>query len=136
MDPDAFIQTGVYGTYVMLEAAREFGLERYHQISTDEVYGDIPAGYSSVESDPLRPRSPYSASKASGDLLVQSYFTTYELPVTISRGSTTSGLTNIWRKWCRYSPPMLWRINRCPYTAMVGRCVSINTSWIIVKRLI
>lgn len=91
MDPDAFIQTGVYGTYVMLEAAREFGLERYHQISTDEVYGDIPAGYSSVESDPLRPRSPYSASKASGDLLVGSYFTTYELPVTISRGSNNIG---------------------------------------------
>ena len=91
MNPDAFIQTGVYGTYVMLEAAREFGLKRYHQISTDEVYGDIPHGYSSVESDPLRPRSPYSASKASGDLLVQSYFTTYNTPVTISRGSNNIG---------------------------------------------
>ena len=67
--PDAFIQTGVYGTYVLLEAAKNHGL-RYHQISTHEVYGHIPAGYSSVETDKLDPRSPYAASKASGDLLV------------------------------------------------------------------
>jgi len=58
-DPDAFIHTDVIGTHVLLEAARKFGLERYHQISTDEVYGHIPAGYSLVESDPVAPRSPY-----------------------------------------------------------------------------
>jgi dTDP-glucose 4,6-dehydratase len=91
LDPDAFIQTDVYGTYVLLEAARKFGLERYHQISTDEVYGHVPHGYSSKESDPLVPRSPYAASKASGDLLVYSYFITYELPVTITRGSNNIG---------------------------------------------
>lgn len=91
MDPDAFIQTDVYGTYVLLEAARRFGLERYHQISTDEVYGHIPAGYSSKEADPLVPRSPYAASKASGDLMVNAYFVTYDLPVTISRGSNNIG---------------------------------------------
>lgn len=91
MNPDAFIQTGVYGTYVLLEAARKFELERYHQISTDEVYGHIPAGYSSKEGDKLDPRSPYSASKASGDLLVNSYFITYDLPVTITRGSNNIG---------------------------------------------
>ncbi|MBP6803763.1 MAG: dTDP-glucose 4,6-dehydratase, partial [Chloroflexi bacterium] len=91
MQPDAFIQTGVYGTYVLLEAARQFGLERYHQISTDEVYGHIPAGYSSVETDKLDPRSPYAASKASGDLLVNAYFITYGLPVTITRGSNNIG---------------------------------------------
>ncbi|HID51397.1 MAG TPA: dTDP-glucose 4,6-dehydratase [Anaerolineae bacterium] len=91
MNPDAFIQTGVYGTYVLLEAARRLGLERYHQISTDEVYGHIPAGYSSVETDKLDPRSPYAASKASGDLLVNSYFITYDLPVTITRGSNNIG---------------------------------------------
>ena len=91
LDPDAFIQTGVYGTYTLLEAARKFGLERYHQISTDEVYGHIPHGQSSVESDKLAPRSPYAASKASGDLLVNAYFITYGLPVTITRGSNNIG---------------------------------------------
>ncbi len=90
MDPDAFIQTGVYGTYVLLEAAKKHGL-RYHQISTDEVYGHIPEGYSSVETDKLDPRSPYAASKASGDLLVNAYFVTYGLPVTITRGSNNIG---------------------------------------------
>lgn len=91
MDPDAFIQTDVYGTYVLLEAARRFGLERYHQISTDEVYGHIPAGTSSKEPDPLVPRSPYAASKASGDLMVNAYYVTYDLPVTVSRGSNNIG---------------------------------------------
>ncbi|MCB8948000.1 MAG: dTDP-glucose 4,6-dehydratase [Ardenticatenaceae bacterium] len=90
MNPDAFIQTGMYGTYVLLEAAKKHGL-RYHQISTDEVYGHIPEGYSSVESDKLDPRSPYAASKASGDLLVNAYFITYGLPVTITRGSNNIG---------------------------------------------
>lgn len=91
MNPDAFIQTSVYGTYVLLEAARKYKLERYHQISTDEVYGHIPPGYSSKETDNLVPRSPYAASKASADLLVQSYFITYNLPVTITRGSNNIG---------------------------------------------
>jgi dTDP-glucose 4,6-dehydratase len=91
LSPDAFIQTGVYGTYVLLEAAKNHGLERYHQISTDEVYGHIPAGYSSVETDKLDPRSPYAASKASGDLLVNAYFITYGLPVTLTRGSNNIG---------------------------------------------
>jgi dTDP-glucose 4,6-dehydratase len=91
LNPDAFIQTGVYGTYVLLEAAKNLGLERYHQISTDEVYGHIPQGYSSVESDKVDPRSPYAASKASGDLMVNAYFITYHLPVTITRGSNNIG---------------------------------------------
>ncbi len=91
MDPDAFIQTSVYGTYVLLEATRRFRLERYHQISTDEVYGHIPAGYSSTETDALEPRSPYAASKASADLMVNAYFVTYDLPVTITRGSNNVG---------------------------------------------
>ncbi|MDT8305990.1 MAG: dTDP-glucose 4,6-dehydratase [Anaerolineae bacterium] len=91
MDPDAFIRTDVYGTYVLLEAARRYGLERYHQISTDEVYGHIPEGQSSLETDPLVPRSPYAASKASGDLMVNAYFVTYGLPVTLSRGSNNIG---------------------------------------------
>ncbi len=91
MDPDAFIQTSVYGTYTLLEVARSMGLERYHQISTDEVYGHIPAGQSSVETDKVDPRSPYAASKASADLLVNAYHITYDLPVTITRGSNNIG---------------------------------------------
>jgi dTDP-glucose 4,6-dehydratase len=91
MNPDAFIQTDVVGTYVLLEAARKFGLERYHQISTDEVYGHIPPGHSSLETDPVAPRSPYAASKTSGDLMALAYFVTYGLPVTITRGSNNIG---------------------------------------------
>ena len=91
MAPDAFIQTDVYGTYVLLEAARQFGLERYHQISTDEVYGHVPEGHASRETDNLAPRSPYAASKASADLMVNAYFVTYNLPVTITRGANNIG---------------------------------------------
>lgn len=91
LDPDAFIQTSVYGTYTLLEAARSLNLERFHQISTDEVYGHIPMGRSSKETDNLEPRSPYAASKASADLLVNAYYITYGLPVTISRGSNNIG---------------------------------------------
>jgi dTDP-glucose 4,6-dehydratase len=90
MEPDAFIQTDVFGTYVLLEAARSLGLERFHQISTDEVYGHVPTG-ASRETDPVDPRSPYAASKASADLMVRAYFVTYELPVTITRGSNNIG---------------------------------------------
>lgn len=91
MNPDAFIQTNVYGTYVLLEATRQFHLERFHQVSTDEVYGDVPLGYASGESDPVAPRSPYASSKASGDLMTLAYFTTYGLPVTITRGANNIG---------------------------------------------
>src|SRR5690606_25988385 len=91
MDPDAFIQTSVYGTYVLLETARSNNLERYHQISTDEVYGHIPFGQSSKETDALEPRSPYAASKASADLLVNAYHTTSDLPVPSTRGSNNIG---------------------------------------------
>ena len=90
MNPDAFVKTDVYGTSVLLEAARRFNLERYHQISTDEVYGHVPVG-SSRETDPLEPRSPYAASKASADLMVNAYHITYGLPVTITRGSNNIG---------------------------------------------
>lgn len=89
--PDAFIQTSVIGTYTLLEVAREYGLQRFHQISTDEVYGHVPAGRSSHEGDPVDPRSPYSASKASADLLVNAYHVTYGLPTTITRGSNNIG---------------------------------------------
>ncbi len=90
MDPDAFIKTDVYGAYVLLEATREFGLERMHQVGTDEVYGHVPEG-ASKETDTVAPRSPYAASKASADLMVNAYHVTYGLPVTITRGANNVG---------------------------------------------
>jgi dTDP-glucose 4,6-dehydratase len=86
-----FIMTDVYGTFVLLEAAREnSGLRRFVQISTDEVYGSVPEG-SSTESDELRPRNPYSASKAGADRLAYSYWATYQVPVIITRASNNYG---------------------------------------------
>lgn len=90
LDAGGFIQTDVYGTFVLLEAMRKHKIQRFLQVSTDEVYGDIPSG-SSVETDPFRPRSPYSASKAGGEMMVQAYHVTYELPVLITRGSNNYG---------------------------------------------
>jgi dTDP-glucose 4,6-dehydratase len=87
--PDAFVRTHALGTYVLLEAAREREL-RYVQVSTDEVYGSIELGTFTEES-PLRPSSPYSATKTGADLLVQSYFHTYGLPASIVRGSNNYG---------------------------------------------
>ena len=90
MEPDSFIKTDVYGTYTLLEAARELDLERYHQVSTDEVYGHVRHG-SSKETDPVAPRSPYAASKASADMMVNAYHVTYGLPITITRGANNIG---------------------------------------------
>jgi dTDP-glucose 4,6-dehydratase len=90
LDPDAFVKADVYGAYVLCEAAKELKLERLHHISTDEVYGPIPTG-TFKETDPFRPTSPYAASKAGGELLVMSYFITYGLPITITRGVNTYG---------------------------------------------
>jgi dTDP-glucose 4,6-dehydratase len=88
-EPDAFVTTHALGTYVLLEAAREREL-RYVQVSTDEVYGSIEEGTFTEES-PLRPSSPYSATKTGADLLVESYFHTYGMPATIVRGSNNYG---------------------------------------------
>jgi dTDP-glucose 4,6-dehydratase len=88
-EPDAFVSTHALGTYVLLEAAREHSL-RYVQVSTDEVYGSIEEGTFTEES-PLAPSSPYSATKAGADLLVLSYFHTYDLPALICRGSNNYG---------------------------------------------
>ncbi|MEP7355715.1 MAG: dTDP-glucose 4,6-dehydratase, partial [Anaerolineales bacterium] len=90
LEPDAFIHTDVVGTYVLLEAARQFNLERFHQVSTDEVYGSIPVG-EFKEGDPLEPNSPYSASKAGGELMVRAYHETYGLNTVVTRGSNTFG---------------------------------------------
>jgi dTDP-glucose 4,6-dehydratase len=88
-EPDAFVKTHALGTHVLLEAARAAGL-RYLQVSTDEVYGSIEQG-SFTEESPLQPSSPYSATKTGADLLVQSYFHTYDLGAVICRGSNNYG---------------------------------------------
>lgn len=88
--PDDFIKTDIYGAFVLLEAARKHGVEKFVQISTDEVYGSIING-SFKETDVLEPSSPYSASKAGADRLAYSYFVTYNLPVIITRCSNNYG---------------------------------------------
>lgn len=92
--PEIFLQTNILGTQVMMDACRKYGVERYHQVSTDEVYGDLPLDRPDLfftENTPIHTSSPYSASKASADLLVQAYHRTFGLPVTISRCSNNYG---------------------------------------------
>lgn len=86
----AFVQTDVFGVYVLLEEARKRTVEKFVQVSTDEVYGDVENGHSD-ENDALRPRSPYAAAKAGGELLARSYFVSHGVPVVITRGSNTFG---------------------------------------------
>lgn len=88
--PEPFIRTDIVGTFTLLEAAKKGNIKKYIQISTDEVYGSLQKG-SFKETDPLKPSSPYSASKASADLLVRSYYITYRIPVLITRSSNNYG---------------------------------------------
>ncbi len=93
-NPAVFLETNVMGTQVLLDACRIYGIRRFHQVSTDEVYGDLPLDRPELmftEQSPLHPSSPYSASKASADLLCLAYFRTYGMPITISRCSNNYG---------------------------------------------
>jgi dTDP-glucose 4,6-dehydratase len=93
-DPELFLRTNVLGTQVLMDACRKFGVQRYHQVSTDEVYGDLPLDRPDLlftESTPLRASSPYSASKAAADMMALSYFRTFHLPVSITRCSNNYG---------------------------------------------
>ena len=90
LDPNAFIHTDVVGVYILLEACRKIGIERFHHVSTDEVYGSIEEGFFK-EGDPLEPNSPYSASKAGGEMMIRAYHVTYGMYTTITRGSNTFG---------------------------------------------
>lgn len=93
-NPELFLQTNILGTAVLMDTCRKFGIKRYHQVSTDEVYGDLPIDKPDLfftETTPLHTSSPYSSSKAGADLLVLSYHRTYGLPVTISRCSNNYG---------------------------------------------
>ena len=92
--PSVFLETNVMGTQVLLDACREYGIQRFHQVSTDEVYGDLPLdkpGLFFTEQTPLHTSSPYSASKAAADLLCNAYYRTYGLPITVSRCSNNYG---------------------------------------------
>lgn len=94
LNPQIFTITNILGTQVLLDACRKYNIKRFHQISTDEVYGELPLDDKNIlftEKTPLNPSSPYSASKASADMLVKSYYRTYSLPITISRCSNNYG---------------------------------------------
>ena len=94
LNPQIFTITNILGTQVLLDACRKYNIKRFHQVSTDEVYGELPLDDKSIlftEKTPLNPSSPYSASKASADMLVKSYYRTYSLPITISRCSNNYG---------------------------------------------
>ncbi len=93
-NPELFLMTNVLGTQVLMDASRKYGVKRFHQVSTDEVYGDLPLDQGNLfftEESPLRPSNPYSASKASADLLALSYRRTFHLPLTISRSTNNYG---------------------------------------------
>ena len=93
-NPQLFLETNIIGTSVLMDACRKYGIQRYHQVSTDEVYGDLPLERPDLfftEATPIHTSSPYSSSKASADLLVLAYYRTYGLPVTISRCSNNYG---------------------------------------------
>ena len=93
-NPGVFLHTNIMGTQTLMEACRKYGIQRYHQVYTDEVYGDLPLDRPDLfftETTPIHTSSPYSASKASADLLVMAYYRTYKLPVTISRCSNNYG---------------------------------------------
>ncbi|MGN0454193.1 MAG: dTDP-glucose 4,6-dehydratase [Ruminococcus sp.] len=93
-NPEIFLKTNVMGTQVLMDACRKYGITRYHQVSTDEVYGDLPLDRPDLfftEDTPIHTSSPYSASKASADLLVLAYYRTYKLPVSITRCSNNYG---------------------------------------------
>lgn len=93
-DPSIFLQTNIIGTQLLMDACRKYSIKRFHQVSTDEVYGDLPLDKPDLlftEETPIHASSPYSASKASADLLVQAYYRTFNIPVTISRCSNNYG---------------------------------------------
>lgn len=93
-NPEIFLETNIIGTSVLMDACRKYGIKRYHQVSTDEVYGDLPLDRPDLfftEETPIHTSSPYSSSKAGADLLVIAYHRTYGLPVTISRCSNNYG---------------------------------------------
>ena len=114
--PDLFLKTNVLGTGVLLDACRRHGITRYHQVSTDEVYGDLPLDRPDLfftEETPIHTSSPYSASKAGADLLVLAYARTYGLPVTVSRCSNNYGPYHFPEKLIPLMITRRWQIKAC-----------------------
>ena len=126
-DQDAFARTHVIGTSVLLDAARERGVARYLQVSTDEVYGSIAEG-SFTESSPLDPSSPYSATKAGGDLLVSAHAHTYGMEAVICRGSNNYGPRQYPEKLIPLCILNALHDDGCPSTATAARCAT-GSSW-------
>ncbi len=125
-NPEVFLDTNIKGTAVLMDACRKYGITRYHQVSTDEVYGDLPLDRPDLfftEETPIHTSSPYSSSKAAADLLVLAYHRTYDLPVTISRCSNNYGPYHFPEKLIplmianalkRQTSPGLWQRRKCP----------------------
>ncbi len=131
-DPTVFLQTNILGTATLMDACREYGIIRYHQVSTDEVYGDLPFHRPDLvftEDTPVHPSSPYSASKASADLLVMAYYRTYGLPVTISRCGNNYGPYQFPEKLI---PRMIIRALRDESLPVYGEGINVR-DWLYVK---
>ena len=132
LDPESFLTTNIIGTEVLMDACRKYGIERYHQVSTDEVYGDLPLDRPDLffhEDTPLHTSSPYSTSKASADLLVLAYFRTYGLPVTISRCSNNYGPYQFPEKLI---PLMIYKPNHDQKLPVYGQGINVR-DWLYVE---
>ena len=135
-DPEAFVRTNVMGTTTLLDACRTYGIKRYHQVSTDEVYGDLPLDRPDLfftEETPLHTSSPYSSSKASADLFVLAYHRTYGLPVTVSRCSNNYGPYHFPEKLIPLLSAAPWQMRSFLYTAQ-GRTCGTGSMWRITAR--
>ena len=130
-NPEIFLETNIIGTSVLMDACRKYGIKRFHQVSTDEVYGDLPLDRPDLfftESTPLHTSSPYSASKASADLLVLAYHRTFKLPVTISRCSNNYGPYQFPEKLI---PLMIQKASNDEYLPVYGNGANVR-DWLYV----
>jgi dTDP-glucose 4,6-dehydratase len=131
-DPGIFLKTNILGTQILMDASRKYGVKRFHQVSTDEVYGDLPLDRPDLfftEETPIHASSPYSASKASADLLVQSYFRTYGLPISITRCSNNYGPYHFPEKLI---PLMISRALKNEFLPVYGNGINIR-DWLHVS---
>ena len=131
-NPQIFLQTNILGTQVLLDATRKYNVKRYHQVSTDEVYGDLPLDRPDLlftETTPITTSSPYSASKASADLLVQAYYRTFKTPITISRCSNNYGPYQFPEKLI---PLMIAKANKGELLPVYGEGLNVR-DWLHVE---
>ena len=130
--PDEFLRTNITGVGVLLDACRKYGIERFHQVSTDEVYGDLPLDREDLfftENTPLNPSSPYSSSKASADMIAMAYHRTYGLPVTISRCSNNYGAYQFPEKLI---PLMIYNAEHDKELPVYGEGINVR-DWLYVE---